>query len=382
MNLKRLRVQVMLRVRFCGSMLHNIAMVEDRNIPTACIDSNLVARFNPDFMDKLDDHEQIFVVCHELFHAMFLHVFRIFEWSDKRYVRVGNVAADYLVNYMLVEMGLKRPKNGTLYNTDYTPDKYTLEALTKKLIAENPPPPPGGSGGECIITGISDGNDIVEADGVEGKEKDTRGMEEKLRGSLTAAIMQAKKQGNLPGSLTRMCDELLNAKVNWRDALGEWFNTKVRSERTWKKPNRKAAWRGVYSPTTASLGCGHVGIAVDVSGSINQETLDVFSSELNHLFEQCKPSKITVCYFDTQKYIKEFDELPIKLETIGGGGTAFNIPITYFNDEVDEPISGLVFMTDMYGSWPKQEPEYPLLVLSITKDGGDAPYGRTIYCEP
>jgi predicted metal-dependent peptidase len=382
MNLKRLRVQVMMRAPFFGSMLHNIKLVESRDIPTACIDKNLVARFNPDFMDTLSEEEQIFVVCHELIHAVLLHVYRIFEWSNKDAQRMGNVAADYLDNYLLVEMGLKMPKIVTLYNKQYNPDSYTLESLVKHLMEEQQKQPQKGNS-EGNDQGIADGTDIEPGDGDEDQSADQqakqREVERNLKSSLASAIMQAKKRGDLPGCMKRFADEILEPKIKWKEVLADWFNVKIKEARTWQRPNRKQAYRGVYSPTTNSLGCGHIGIAVDVSGSIGQKELNVWASELNYIFEQCRPSKVTICYFDTQKYVREFDELPIQLEAIGGGGTAFEVPINFFNNEVDEDITGLVFMTDMYGNWPS-EPDYPVLILSTTPNQ-EAPWGRTVYCE-
>lgn len=385
MNLNRLRVQIMMRTPFFGSMLHNIKLVESRDIPTACINKDLVARFNPDFMDTLSEEEQIFVVCHELIHAVFLHVYRIFEWTNPEAQKMGNIAADYLDNYLLHSMGLKKPDLVTLYNPDYNPDKYTLESLVKHLLEEQEKNGGGqGGGGEGNEMGIADGTDIdnegkEQGEGTADQQAKQREIERQLRSSLAAAIMQAKKRGDLPGCMQRFAEEMLESKVHWKEVLHDWFNTKIKSERTWHRPNRKSAYRGVYSPTNNALGCGHIGIAVDVSGSIGQKELNVWASELNYIFEQCKPSKVTVCYFDTQKYVREFDETPIKLEAVGGGGTIFKVPIDFFNNEVEEEITGLVFMTDMYGEWP-EEPQYPILILSTTKNEV-APYGRTLYCE-
>lgn len=380
MNLTRLRIQIMQQRPFFGSMLHNIKLVESREIPTACIDRQLVARFNPDFMDTLSEQEQMFVVCHELMHAVLLHVFRIYEMQDNL-VKLGNVAADYLDNFLLVEMGFTMPKVVTLFDRKYNPDDYTLESLVKELMKDSQSKDP--QTGEGDKEGMN-GNDIKEGERKEDSKGELtktqqREIERTLKNSLASAVMQAKKRGDLPSCMERYASEILQPTTSWKEILADWFNTKVKSERTWQRPNRRQAFRGVYSPTNNSLGCGHIGIAVDVSGSIGQKELDIFGSELNYIFEQCKPSKVTVCYFDIQKYVKEFDETPIKLEAVGGGGTEFSVPINYFNDEVEEDITGLVFMTDMFGCWP-EKPDYPVLILSTTPHK-EAPWGRTVYCE-
>jgi len=47
-----------------------------------------------------------------------------------------------------------------------------------------------------------------------------------------------------------------------------------------------------------------------------------------------------------------------------------------------EEIAGLIYLTDLYGSFPAGDeiPNYPTLWLSITKDL-QAPFGRTVYVE-
>jgi predicted metal-dependent peptidase len=328
------------------------------------------------------EDEQLFVYGHEIMHGALLHVFRIFEWHDPEARKWGNIAADYLVNFTLVEMGFKKPQMIELYNPKYNPNDYTLESLVKELMKKNKNK--GGGGGDeegKPGKGIGDGSDIMEGDGKDDPTpQEARDLERQMKQSLTAAVMQAKKRGDLPGSLQRFCEDILTPKINWRNEVADWFNVKIKDVRSWHRPSRKAAWRGVYSPTVESLGCGHIGVAVDCSGSIGDKELQIWCSELNHIFSQCKPTKVTVCYFDTKIHVVEFDELPIKLDAKGmGGGTHFNAPIDFFNDEVEEEITGLIFMTDMYGDWP-EEPQYPVCVLSTTPNM-DAPYGKTIYCD-
>lgn len=382
-NPRRLYVQMMMRHKFFGQLMHNCNVIESDMIPTACIDKKLNIRMNKQFMESLTEDEQLFVYGHELLHGVFLHVFRIFEFIDPNHIPVGNIAADYLVNYILTEMGMKRPEMVKLYDIKYNPTDYTLESLVKELLKNNQQQQQGqqGSSGQGM-----DGNDISNEGGGDGEEltqEEKQKLERKLKSSLGAAIMQAKKQGNCPGSLLRISEQILGNKVHWRSELQDWFNTKVSGERNWSRPSKKFAFRGIYMPVNQTVGCGHIGVAGDLSGSIGQKEVDVWWSELRYMFQQCKPSKITICWFDTTKNVVVYDsidDLPEKLEIPNmGGGTDFSVPINYFNDEVDDPITGLVFMTDMYGTWP-EEPDYPMLILSTTPNNV-APYGKTVYCD-
>jgi predicted metal-dependent peptidase len=376
MNLQRLKTQLILHFPFFGALLHNFKFVVTPDVPTAAIDRVGNVYFNEEFMDKHTEAEQLFILCHEVMHGAFLHAARIGE-MQKQYHMLGNIAADFLVNYPLKEMGLTPPK-GALLDSKYTPDKWTVESLVKELMED-------AKKMEAAFAASGTGQDIDSEGkgGKEGNEKDGEGektFEQNVKQSLQAAIMSSKEAGNMSASLQRMIEDLLKPKVNWRTELYDWFNVKIRGERHWHKPNKRSSWRGIYNPIKETVGCGHIGIAVDVSGSIGEHELQVFMSELNYIFETCKPSKVTVAYFhDCIAKVEVFTEMPIKLSTPGGGGTNFASAFNYFNDDVEEEIQGLVFMTDTYGTWP-EEPLYSTVILSTTENV-TTPFGTLVYAD-
>lgn len=364
MNERRIRTQIMLHWRFFGALLHNINIIASDQIPTAAINKVGTLLYNPSFMDNYTEKEQLFIICHEILHAAFGHVFRIFQMRQELW-QVGNIAGDYLVNEVLVAFGLPMPK-GLLYNKNYNVDKYTLEELVKELLKNAQPQ-------QCSVIGFDCKND-GEAKGTEAEKK----FEQKMKQALIIATEMAKKQGNLPGSLERACQDLITPKQNWRRELQDWFNVKIRTERSWHRPNRRFIPHNHYLPTKSSYGCGHIGIGVDVSGSIGQSDLDIFSSELNYIFSTCNPQKISVVYFDSDiRKTEEYNELPIKLTTCGGGGTEFPACFNKF-ESLDDPIQGMVFMSDGYGTWPK-EPTFPTVMLSTTRV--EMPFGKTLYVD-
>ena len=331
---------MMMRYKFLAALLHNCKFVETDQIPTAAIDKKLNILLNKSFMESLTEEEQLFVIGHELLHACLLHVYRIFEFADPRHYQVGNIAADYLVNFILIEMGMKKPAIVTLHKPEYNPTDYVLESLVKELLKQQQGQQQGQNGQSGQGKGepsIGDGTDIVEGDGEPLKPEELKAIERKLKSSLASAVMQAKKQGTLPGSLERFCEELLKSKVNWRNELADWFNVKIKGDRNWSRPNKRFVSRGIYSPVNIALGCGHIGIAADLSGSISQKEFDVWWSEMRYIFEMCKPNKVTICWFDTNTSISTFeDEIPDKITIPNmSGGTDFHKPIEFFNDEVD-----------------------------------------------
>lgn len=376
-DLDRLKVKVMKDFPFFGALLHRVSWEESTRVPTAGIDKNNKVVINPEFWNSCDEHKQNFIACHEIFHGSFLHTNRVFRYTLPDDQILANIAADYLINFMLVECGLKKPDDA-YYDINYTPDKYTLETLVEELRKNRDKYPRACEGYVMNGGGAGKGNDLLN----EGKDKtpaEQRQEELDARMALANAVSIAKKRGNVPGSLERFVDDILKPKQNWREELQEWFNVKLKEDTTWNRPNRRHVYRGIYLPTKWSEGCGHIGVAIDVSGSIGQHELAVFQSELNHIFELCKPTKVTVVYFDaTIQRIDVFDEYPIKLKSCGGGGTEFNLAFDHFNKDKDG-ITGLVFMTDMYGEWP-EAPNYPVCVLSTTEKM-EAPFGKTVYAD-
>lgn len=369
-NERRIRTQIMLHHKFFGPLLHNIKFVESTDIPTAGINKWGVMMWNRTFMESLTEKEQIAVVCHEILHAAFGHVTRIFQMRRDLW-QLGNIAGDYLVNEVIKSFMMQLPQ-GALYNKEYTVDKYTLEELVKKLLESS-------TKIEIPVLGF----DVQEAQGKEGQDgqgstEEAKKFEQKMKQSLITAVEVTKKAGKLPGSLERAMGEILKPKTNWRRELQEWFNVRIKSERSWHRPNRRFLRQGLYLPTKVGLGCGHIGIGVDVSGSIGQEDLNIFGSELNYLFQTCKPTKVTVVYFDSDiRKVEEHNELPIKLTACGGGGTNFHACFSKF-ESLDTPIEGMVFMSDGYDSWP-EEPSYPVVMLSTTREV--MPFGKTVFVD-
>src|SRR5690606_1665097 len=60
----------------------------------------------------------------------------------------------------------------------------------------------------------------------------------------------------------------------------------------------------------------------------------------------------------------------------GGGGTAFEPVFDWVEQEGPKDVSALIYFTDMYGSFPQQEPHYPVIWCKTTSQ--KAPWGEEI----
>jgi predicted metal-dependent peptidase len=107
-------------------------------------------------------------------------------------------------------------------------------------------------------------------------------------------------------------------------------------------------------------------------------TLDLFAAELSAIIEDTQPERVYVVYCDAQVHgVEEFtaDDLPLQLHPRGGGGTRFE-PVFDWVESTGVQPDALVYLTDTYGSFPAQAPDYP--VLWATTAGTHVPFGEVI----
>ena len=91
---------------FIGSIAlrMDLVPVRDVRVRTACTDGNCVY-FDIAFLSSLSNEERIFVLAHEVWHAVLLHLTR----RGNRNPTLFNIATDKEVNYLLKEDGLTPP---------------------------------------------------------------------------------------------------------------------------------------------------------------------------------------------------------------------------------------------------------------------------------
>ncbi|MCH2188881.1 VWA-like domain-containing protein, partial [Candidatus Gracilibacteria bacterium] len=107
-------------------------------------------------------------------------------------------------------------------------------------------------------------------------------------------------------------------------------------------------------------------VAIDTSGSINQDELNAFFSEIYHIHKQGTEIFIVECDSKIQKKYSYTGVVP-KL-VYGGGGTDFNEPI-YFSNEFYKP-DAIIYFTDLQGEVPVIKTRSPLMWM-VSKNGID-----------
>jgi predicted metal-dependent peptidase len=121
-------------------------------------------------------------------------------------------------------------------------------------------------------------------------------------------------------------------------------------------------------------------VAIDTSGSISQEEVNEFVSEVSAIKSNLRAS-ITLLACDDKLCehspwrFEAWDELQFPAALGGGKGTNFN-PVFDYIDAQDSACDVVIYFTDAKGVFPKVEPNYPVMWLIKGKE--HTPWGTRI----
>lgn len=376
-----IKTAMLVHVPFFSSLLFDMMDVQvgkfpdifNGRPPTAATDGKRIF-IDEDFLSKLKLPECVGLVCHEIGHAMWMHMARAKHYADMGLqgepfdARRWNHAGDYVINDMLTKSGLRLPDGGLLDK------KYTCDMMVEDVYADlkdkMPPPPPNGGDG-CIDVHIHAPAEINEAE---------------MKRAVQTALDAAKAMGKCPAALERFATNFVKPVVSWQERLRYHVNRAIaRDGMTWNKPHRRRlVTQKLYLPSYTGYGAGEVVVAVDTSGSIGETELNRFFSELEEILQTCRPEAVYLLGCDaainSEHQLYDGDSLiGRKLEMGGGGGTDFKPVFAWVEEKGIEP-SALIYFTDMYGSFPKDEPTYPTIWCKTTKDT-KAPWGEEIFVD-
>ncbi len=363
MNAKRklikARSQLVLDAPFFGSLALRLVLVEDCDVLTAYTDGAVLG-YNPAFVASLSTGHTKALVAHEVMHLACLHHTRRRDRDPTKW----NIAADYAINGILTEAGFALPE-GILLDAQYAnrSAEAIYDLLPESLEGQSGP---GGFGEVRDATELSPGkNKAVEAE---------------WKVAVSQAAQQAKAMGNLPGGVKRLVEDVVQAKVDWRELLRHFIEKDTRNDYSWLPPNRRWLSGGVFLPGLHNKEPGQVVIAVDTSGSIDDSLLARFGAEISKLLEDYDTT-VHVVYCDTQvrgSQAFERQDLPLKMEPKGGGGTDFRPVFDWVAKQSPEPCC-LAYLTDLECSrYPVETPEYPALWLCTGHVRHNVPFGVVV----
>ncbi len=367
-RLSKAKTSLVLEHPFIGNIALNMPFEVTTEVPTAATNGKMV-KFNPDFCEKLSDEELKFLVAHECMHPMLEHPFR----RGERDIRRWNKAGDYVINQLLVDENMGKMPEGGLYDNDvWQQGNGTTDGIYKVLPAEE-----DGEGGVGSVGGQGDPLDeCLDADGSPA-EQEQNAAEWKVK--VAQAAQAAKMMGKMSAGVERFVGTVLQPKVDWREVLQRFVEKCKDDTRSWARPNRRFLSQGMYLPSTSGEAMGELVVAVDCSGSIGDDEINQFASEVLTIKEDSNPSAIHVVYFDNEvsHYDKFTRDDEVHITPHGGGGTAFSPVFEYLEKHNIEPVA-CVFLTDLYCSDFGNEPAYPTLWVTTDSNSTDAPFGEVV----
>ena len=375
------RVRLLLSKPFFGTLATRLRIEETSSIPTAGTDGRRFM-FNRDFVNSLTDGELDFLVGHEVLHCVYDHMVA----REDRNPMVYNMAADFVINMELVTNRVGDPigsdkLNGGEMCLDWKYQGMNSYEVYDELVKE------GKQGQSMDVHFDPSGNGDENG---EGQGSTMSGMSEEERKQLADEIKQAAISaaqaagGEVPDNIKRIINELTAPKMDWRDVLRTNLESSLKSDFTFMRPSKRSG--EVIFPGMNKDEELNIVVAVDTSGSIGENMLRDFLSEVQGIMDQYNSYKITVMQFDTGVYgVEEFThddgKTMAEYDLQGGGGTDFNAVFRYMEENQIEPDQ-LVMFTDGYpwDSWGN--PDYCdtlFVVHSDPQHNRIAPFGVTIH---
>jgi len=363
---------------FYGSLATHLVDVLDESIPTAATDGKRIL-WNPEFVARLTDEEVRFVLLHEALHCAHAHFDRLPLTSE------GNEAGDYAINLILSRIdGLKMPKDGLLDQRykDMAEEEILAElAKRPKQIGRNPKPNAGGAGNQPADTGGC--GVFIQPDrspNAGGKSLREKWEEAVIQGEIAAKAL-GQGQGSVPADMQRVLDRVRAVEVDWKREMADFARTVISDRADWSRSTRRMATQPVIYPRRMRDRVGTIVVVRDTSGSIDRDLCSEFSGQVTNLCADLRCSAI-VLDCDTRIHaeyrLDAGDECP--LDARGGGGTDFAPAFDRVRELIDdgENIAGMIYLTDLDGSFPDEPADYPVLWAAYNTTGS-APFGRTIH---
>lgn len=392
---------------FCHFFYNMMEEYPTLDMPTAATDGRRLF-YNPEFIAGLTPQEAVFVLVHEIQHAVMRHPQRMKSYAQTGQLRglpfdagLFNVCADFVINADLVATNVGRMNPSWLLDPqvggmDLVEDVY-FQRYKKQPPGgggQGPGGSPGGRGNNPTRGGQGRPDKQAEANGgrfdeiLPPQQDPVSGREDvpsdaQFNDAIAQAAAAAKAVGKLPGSVERMVEEILAPTVSWREHVRMLLTGRLGARReTWQRPNRRRLVLNpiIYVPGRRGYGAELVTVVIDNSGSISSEEYDAFYAEVGGVLADVRPKNVMVIWCDAEvrrvETVRSLDELEgVRVEpTPGGGGTSFIPPFEYLAERDIKPET-LIYLTDLYGGFPPQ-PDYPVVWAATTDQ--KVPWGDVV----
>lgn len=421
------RARLILDNPFLGVLVLRLPLVEATEwCDTSGTDAKSIY-YNPIYINNLTLSEVQFVLAHEALHCGLSHFARREHRAQKRW----DVACDHAVNQLLKNEELDRPQ-GALFNEDYaglSAEEIYLcidadndeQAMDQHYYDTDPDEPPqtdsntaddqsnGKSSNtspdtlplspekpsdqsldhtaqppeEQTTTQQQTANDTSPQKpaskpppALSTAERDH--LDTQWQQRLASAAQQAAQAGKLSESMSRMLEHLLQPVLPWRALLARFMSSTARTDYNLTRPSRRREGDAILpSLHTRQI---DVVVALDTSGSVRENELSEFLSELNAI-KGSMNARVTLFACDDNLdpdcpwTYEPWDTMQLPAQLAGGGLTDFRpvferIPVIIAKPDL------VIYFTDAKGRFPEDRPDVP--VLWLVKGSTSVPWGQRI----
>ncbi|HHD74366.1 MAG TPA: hypothetical protein ENL00_00880 [Nitratifractor sp.] len=321
--------------------------------------------YNPDFIEQCSLDELFFILTNSVMHHILAHQQR----KLKRRGGLWQLATDYAINAMLKRNGLTIPKGANYdkaFKNMYAEEIY--EELKKRNYTEEvdsfDQEPPTNQTQEKPFS-------LLNRKNLSEKE------EQEWEYAATISKELAMKKSVMPLGFERFAKKIKSKNIDWRFELYNAINRHMRNNYSFMPPNKKHIYRGIALPSLSSDTLSLV-VAIDTSGSINDELLGAFIDEFKSIMNNFPTIIIELIIADAKVHahhtFRSGDKMNFSLK--GGGGTDYRPVFEYISARL--PMSSmLLYFTDGEGIYPKITPSYEVL-WALSQKRAKIPFGRSI----
>jgi predicted metal-dependent peptidase len=345
---------------YSGIIMIGRTEVKD-DVPTACTDGRNTY-YGREYMSKLASNKRKGVILHENLHKAFRHT-TVWRHLFKENPTMANMACDYVINLMIMDgdNNFVSLPDGALLDHKY---KGLDAGTVYRMIKEE------AKGGKVHVKRVGDqeGKDVPVVEVSNGLDEhdweSAEGMTNEEKEALAKDVDQALRQGailagKMSANVPREIGELLQAKVDWREAMREFVTSFCmdKDESTWRRPSRRWIGQDVYMPSMIGESVGRIVIGIDMSGSIGDEEVGQFLGEVKKICETVKPEGIDLLYWDTrvcqhEKYEQDqLDNLISSTKPRGGGGTDPQCIVDYMGKKKIKAECAVILTDGYVCSW-------------------------------
>ncbi len=306
-DLSLISKELMFKEPYYGFYIMSLNKIWDaRKVPTAGVCKNGInyqLAINPGFWESLSAPHKTGLLKHELLHIAFGHLTTFSFFSDKA---LANVAMDMEINQYIDKEYL--PEGGIDIDDyeDLNLDKkagcrYYYDKLKKFQDKKNQNGTCGNQAMDDLLDNIASGN-IPDHSTWEEFENMPEAEKKLIEKQANKVLQQIKDQtlkarGTVPGEIDAVIviEEVMPAKFDWRGYIRRFtgVSTKVYTKKIRRKENR----RFEDNPGLKIKMKQHMLLAIDTSGSVSDDELKEFMSEIYHIYK-CGVD-ITVIQCDT-----------------------------------------------------------------------------------